>query len=92
MGCSRTNRGFLRQTCGRDPGLWRHGPLYIGRHQRIHTLETTFRYIGALSLGYVHGTTNNIGDAEKDELLLNRAWKMEKEWLKPYVKTIHEYN
>jgi hypothetical protein len=43
-------------------------------------------------LGYVHGTTNNIGDAEKDELLLNRAWKMEKEWLKPYVKTIHEYN
>lgn len=49
-----------------------------GAINAIHTLETTFRYIGALSLGYVHGTTNNIGDAEKDELLLNRAWKMGK--------------
>jgi len=39
----------------------------------IHMFETMFRFLGAEPAGFVYGTTNDIGDAEKDEALMESA-------------------
>lgn len=49
-----------------------------GAINAIHTLESAFRYLGAVPLGFVHGTTNNVGDAEKDAILMQKAWQIGK--------------
>ncbi len=42
----------------------------------ISTFETMFRFLGAELAGFVYGTTNDVGDAEKDEALMERARKL----------------
>lgn len=42
----------------------------------IRTLEDIFRYIGAKIVGIVHGTADEVGDAEKDSELMERAYKL----------------
>jgi len=42
----------------------------------IRTLEDIFRYIGAKIVGIVHGTADEVGDAEKEPELMKRAYKL----------------
>ena len=42
----------------------------------IHTFELMFRYLGAEITGMVYGTANEIGDAEKQPELMDRAYKL----------------
>jgi len=42
----------------------------------IHTFESMFRYIGAQIAGMVYGTADEIGDAEKQPELMDRAYKL----------------
>jgi multimeric flavodoxin WrbA len=42
----------------------------------IHTLESITRYIGMDIVGIVHGTAMDVGDAEKQPELLERAYKL----------------
>jgi multimeric flavodoxin WrbA len=39
----------------------------------IHTFETMFRFLGIEPAGFVYGTTNNVGDAEKNPELMESA-------------------
>lgn len=39
----------------------------------ISTFETMFRFLGADQAGFVYGTTNGVGDAEKDAGLMESA-------------------
>lgn len=39
----------------------------------IHTFETTFRALGSELAGFVYGTANEVGDAEKDAGLMESA-------------------
>ncbi len=48
--------------------------LYIsGGINAISTFETMFRFMGAAPAGFVYGTANDVGDAEKDEALMESA-------------------
>ena len=42
----------------------------------IHTYESMFRYIGADIVGMVYGTAHEIGAAEKQSELIERAYKL----------------
>lgn len=42
----------------------------------IHTLETTFRFMEAKMAGFVYGTTNDLGDAEKSPELMEAASRL----------------
>ena len=42
----------------------------------IHTFETTLRFMEARLAGFAYGTTNAIGDAEKDPALMQRAFEL----------------
>ncbi len=42
----------------------------------IHTFETTARFMQARLAGFAYGTTNEIGDAEKDPALMGRAFDL----------------
>lgn len=42
----------------------------------LNTFESMTQYWDAFSLGCVHGTTNNVGDAEKDADLMEKARQM----------------
>ena len=44
----------------------------------IHTYESMFRYIGADIVGMVYGSAHEIGDAEKQPELMERAYKLGK--------------
>ena len=44
----------------------------------LYTLESTIRYLSALPIGFVYGTTNEIGDAQKDAQLMEKAWQLGK--------------
>ena len=44
----------------------------------IHTLETTFRFMGANMAGFVYGTTNDVGDAANDPQLMESAYRLGK--------------
>lgn len=49
---------------------------HSGGINALITFETLTHYLEALSMGCVHGTTNNVGDAEKDIELMEKARQM----------------
>ena len=42
----------------------------------VSSLTTTLDFLGAKLAGFVYGTTNNVGDAEKDPGLMTSAWDL----------------
>jgi len=54
-----------------DPDLHSSGGI-----NAIHTFESMFRYLGAEITGIVHGSAHEIGDAEKQPALMERAYNL----------------
>ena len=54
-----------------DSDLYKSGGI-----NAIHTFESMFRYIGAEITGIVYGTAHEIGDAEKQPHLMEKAYKL----------------
>jgi multimeric flavodoxin WrbA len=42
----------------------------------IHTFESMFRYIGAEMVGIVHGSVSDVGDAQKQPELMEKAYHL----------------
>jgi hypothetical protein len=42
----------------------------------IHTLETMFRFIQADVAGWVYGSLSNVGDAQKNPELMEKAYRL----------------
>ena len=57
-----------------DSDLYSSGGITV-----IHTLENICRYVGMDFAGIVHGTAMDIGDAEKDPILMDQAFKLGKD-------------
>ena len=53
-------------------------PYTSGAINAIRTLEDTFRYTKSKIMGIVYGTANNIGDAEKNKELSEKAFNLGK--------------
>jgi multimeric flavodoxin WrbA len=54
-----------------DTDLYTSGGITV-----IHTIEGICRYVGLEVAGIVHGSANNIGDAEKQPDLMERAFQL----------------
>lgn len=57
-----------------DTDLYTSGGINV-----IHVLEGNCRYVGMEFDGIVHGSASEIGDAEKDPALMDRAYQLGKE-------------